>query len=333
MARRRTRKTKNKEALNFRAQVMLFVAFCAIGLTITLTNGQFGLPSWDDLYASVDLSFSVPMVEVSEATSEDVASGYVATGKTEVHFIDVGQGDATLIVQRDSYALIDAGTNECEEDLVNYLKALGITKLDYVIMTHPHADHIGAMDAILYEFEVGLLVLPDFDKASDFPTSKTFENVLIAVEETNTPTQTAEKGDVYVVGCGLLVVMSTGVETDNYNDISICTRFTQGEFAFIATGDAEVEVEEQLIDSGLLLEAMLYKAGHHGSSTSNTEAFVQAVNPNVAVISCGVDNSYGHPHSEVLELFDAQRIDTYCTADDGTVVVTYSAEDGMQVFT
>ncbi len=333
MARRRTRKTKNKKTLSLRAQAMLFVAFCAIGLTITLTNGQLGALSWDSLYDAAGLSSTVPTVEVGEATSENVASGYVATGKTEVHFIDVGQGDATLIIQRDSYALIDAGTNECEEELVGYLQALGITKLDYVIMTHPHADHIGAMDAILYEFEVGLLVLPDFDKASDFPTSQTFENVLTAIEETNTPTKTAEVGDVYMVGAGALVVMSTGVETDNYNDISICTRFTQGEFAFIATGDAEVEVEEQLVDSGLLLEAMLYKAGHHGSSTSNTEAFVQAVNPSVAVISCGVDNSYGHPHSEVLELFDAENIDTYCTADDGTVVVTYSAEDGMQVFT
>lgn len=265
-------------------------------------------------------------------TGKTSAVSTAEAGETQVHFIDVGQGDATLISQGGSYALIDAGTADATEDLLAYLDSLGITTIDILVMTHPHADHIGAMDEVIATYDIGTVILPDFTLCEEEATSTSYLRVLEALEaSTATTIETAVVGACYALGAGTLEIISVGVPTDNLNDISVCTMFTVGEFSLLCTGDAESAVEEALLESGQDLSATVFQAGHHGSSTSNTIDFMQAVQPELVVISCGLDNSYGHPHSSVLANYEAVGAEYYRTDLDGNVVVCYTAEDGITV--
>ncbi len=252
-------------------------------------------------------------------------------GETQLHFIDVGQGDATLIAQSGHYALIDAGVSGSAEDLVAYLHSLEIETIDVLVMTHAHADHIGGMDEVIAEFNITTMVMPDFDLLDDYPTSTTFERVIEALAESDAEIVTAAVGDVYAVGEGSLQIISTGVQTDNANNVSVCTLFTAGDFSMLNTGDAELEVEEAILASRQDISATVFQAGHHGSSTSNSLSFMQAVHCDYVVISCGLDNSYGHPHAEVLENYDSIGAAYYRTDLNGNVVITYTAEAGITV--
>lgn len=252
-------------------------------------------------------------------------------GETQLHFISVGQGDATLIAQDGAYALIDAGVSTATDDLLSYLHSLDIETIEVLVMTHPHSDHIGAMDEIIAEFEIETIILPQFDLSDELPTSTSFSNVLAAIEQSDATICVAEVGASYAVGSGTLTIVSAGIETDNLNDISVSTLFAAGDFSLLCTGDAEEAQEQAMLESGVSLHATVFQAGHHGSSTSNTLAFLQAVQPEFVVISCGLDNSYGHPHQSVLENYAAVGADYYRTDLDGTVVITYTAQDGIQV--
>ncbi len=303
---------------------MFVLALLLLASAITVVHQQAEIEqpavsqaeTWLDLYDEGKESV-VPTAEV---------------GETQVHFIDVGQGDATLISQGGSYALIDAGVSSATEDLIAYLHSLDIETIDILVMTHPHADHIGAMDEVIAEFEIELMILPDFALCEDYPTSASFVRVMDALDQsTETVSETAVVGASYPLGEGVLEIVSIGVETDNLNDISVCTMFTAGGFTLLNTGDAETPVEEALLESGQDLSAMVFQAGHHGSSTSNSLAFMQAVQPELIVISCGLDNSYGHPHAAVLETYDAIGADYYRTDLNGNVVVCYTEQAGLTV--
>ncbi len=252
-------------------------------------------------------------------------------GETQIHFIDVGQGDATLIAQSGEYALIDAGVTDATEDLLLYLESLGVETIEVFVMTHPHADHIGAMDEIIEQFDVKTVVMPDFTLVEDAPTTASYERVLTALENSDAVIETATVGDCYTVGQGRLEIISTGVTTDNYNDISVCTIFTVGAFSMLNTGDAETALEQAILESGIDIQASVFQAGHHGSSTSNALDFLQAVQPELVVISCGLNNSYGHPDGQTLANIEAVGADCRRTDLNGNVVVTYTAQDGMQI--
>ncbi len=254
-----------------------------------------------------------------------------ALGETQLHFIDVGQGDATLIAQSGHYALIDAGLSSATDDLLAYLYSLDIQTIDVLVMTHPHADHIGAMDEIIETFEIELVLMPDFDLIDEMPTTAGFEAVMEALENSDALVETAVVGASYAVGEGALTIVSTGVQTDNLNDISVSTLFTAGAFSMLNTGDAEQAQEEAMLASGIDVSATIFQGGHHGSSTSNTLGFLKAVNPEIIVFSCGLDNSYGHPHAVVLENVATIGADYYRTDLNGNVVITYTHEDGIIV--
>ncbi|MEG1932845.1 MAG: ComEC/Rec2 family competence protein, partial [Pygmaiobacter sp.] len=228
-------------------------------------------------------------------------SGNNEKAVTEIHTIDVGQGDAALIRQGEHWCLIDAGTKESAQSLVDYLNAVGVRKLDCVIMTHAHADHIGGMPAVLRAFEVERFVLPNF-ALSETPTTKIFQQTLLALKtQKNCKVETATSGAEIVLGEGTLTVIGAGIKTDGQNNTSICTRFVAPGVTYLNTGDAEQEAERALLASGVPLKADIFKAGHHGSDTSNTAAFLTALAPRYVAISCGAGNDYGHPHKEVLE--------------------------------
>ena len=242
-------------------------------------------------------------------------------GELRVSFIDVGQGDSEFIeLPNGDTLLIDAGTNETGADVVNYIESLGYSSIDYVVGTHPHEDHIGGLDDVIRTFDVESVYMPKVTA-----DTKTFEDVLDAVAEKGLSINTAKAGVSIVDGEDLSVKMLAPVldEYDNTNDYSAVIKVVYGDTSFLFTGDAE-EYAEDLITGDV--DSDVLKVGHHGSSTSTGEAFLERVSPSYAVISCGLGNSYGHPHAETIEKLGG--IPVFRTDEMGTIVAT---SDGSEI--
>lgn len=247
------------------------------------------------------------------------------TGKNclEVHYIDVGQGDATLILQDGHAMLIDAGNNNQGTHLQAYFQSLGIKEFDYVVGTHPDADHIGGLDVILYKFDCGKVIMADSEKET-----RTYEDVVISLQSKDMKNQEPVAGEKYSLGdVEFTIVSPVGKEYDSSNSSSVGILLQYGNTRFLFTGDAEEDAEEEMLRSGISLKADVYKAAHHGSDTANSEAFLKAVSPEYAVISCGEGNSYGHPHAEVLNNFRKMNIKTFRTDEQGTIVAVSDGEN------
>ena len=249
-------------------------------------------------------------------TSEPVSGGEV-----QFHFIDVGQGDAALICTEVGYILIDAGTNSSEEELKAYLDRLGVTDIEYAVFTHPHEDHIGGADMILNTYNVKRVVMPDATA-----TSKTFERMMDAIEAEKcevieaTPDKTFKVGEVT---CTILAPIGTSyTETNNY---SVVLRADYGDTSVLFTGDAEVDAEYEILEKYRFkntLDCDLIKVGHHGSDTSSSKDFLDAVTPVFAVISVGEGNTYNHPKQEILSRSQGINAEVYRTDKEGSIVFT-----------
>lgn len=248
-----------------------------------------------------------------------------SAGNLEVHFIDVGQGDATLIRQGEHAMLIDAGDNSKGTAVQAYLQSQNIEKLDYVIGTHPDSDHIGGLDVILYKFDWTMVMMPDLEKETE-----TYEEVMRVIQDKNQKVTHPTVGETYALGeAEFTIVCPQGSDYgDNSNNYSIGLRLKFGENHFLFTGDAEEESEQEMLASGMELSADVLKAAHHGSDTANTEDFLKAVNPRAVVISCGEGNSYGHPRAAVMNELRQMGVDIYRTDEQGTIVA-YS--DGKNI--
>ena len=218
-----------------------------------------------------------------------------------------------------------------DQKLMEYLEQRGVTRLKLLVMSHPHADHIGSMAAVLEKLEVEQVLLPDFDKAP-YPTTRLFEKVMEAIEASGAAVTTAAPGQSFPVGSGTLQVLAAGVETDNYNDLSQVLLFESGELSVVLSGDGEKPVEQAALEAGAVPRADVFKAAHHGSDTSNTLEFLQAVQPGYVAISCGLGNSYGHPHAGALERFEQVGAQVLRTDQDGSVVIA-ATENGLQSYT
>lgn len=242
----------------------------------------------------------------------------------EVHFIDVGQGDSTLIKAGDHAMLIDAGDNSEGTAVQSYLNSQNVDKLDYVIGTHPDADHIGGLDVIIYKFDCKKVFMPDI--ASD---TKTYDDVIQALKSKNQKAQVPKLGRTYSLGDATFTVIAPvkeyGNETNNWS-IGIVLQY--GENRFLFTGDAEKEAEDDILAKGEDISADVYKASHHGSKTGSSDDFLDKVNPEYAVISCGEENKYGHPSAQTLNNFRSRGIKTFRTDNQGTIVA-YS--DGKNI--
>lgn len=283
---------KNKKILSFIGALIIFAAY------------------WYSGYQSEDVSLV--------AGGEDMI----------VRFIDVGQGDCQLITfPNGENMLIDAGTTAAEETLPEYLKALGVQRLDYVIGTHPHEDHIGGLDAVINSFDIGKIYMP---KATT--TTKTYKDVLLAIKDKGLSVNTASGGKVIIENDNIKaeLLAPNSEKYDSLNNYSAVLKLSYADTSFIFTGDAEQLSEKEIISKfgKDKLKSDVLKVGHHGSSTSTGNDFFKAVSPEFAVISCEEDNSYGHPHKEIKSLLENNNVTTYRTDLNGTIT---AISDGKNI--
>lgn len=250
--------------------------------------------------------------------SSSVAS---AAGKNTVWFFDVGQGDSELLQLADGKnILIDAGTSECGSYLVKELKSLGIQKLDMVVATHPHADHIGGMQKIVENFSIGQYYMPRIaDK--DVPTSATYSHLLRAIQKKGIKATPVKAGLTMLSDstCKAVFLAPKSASYKALNNYSAVLMVTIGQKKFLFTGDAEKESEQQMVQGGAALHADVLKCGHHGSKTSTSASFLKAVSPTYAVISCGRKNDYGFPPQQTLSHLKASGVQIYRTDEQKTI--------------
>ncbi len=251
-------------------------------------------------------------------------NSFTANGDMLVaHFIDVGQGDANFIeLPNGETMLIDAGIQSSGDDIIEYIENLGYTDIDYVVSTHPHADHIGGMALVIEAFNVENIYMP---KAVS--TSKTYENLLETIQNRGLSIKTGRAG-VEILNTddlNIILLAPTKESYNNLNNYSIVLKITYGDVSFLYTGDAEEESLEEITGD---LKADVLKVGHHGSNTSTTKSFLEKVKPEYAIISVGAKNSYGHPNSSTLELLEEYTNNIYRTDINGTVIIR---SDGVNI--
>ena len=273
---------------------------------------------------------------VSSLASQAIPAS--AEGKTQVFFLDVGQGDSELIrIPGESgyfNVLLDTGEYEYAEGLIQYLQELGIERIDLLIESHPHTDHMGCMARIVQRFEIGSIYMPLLPEEQT-PTTKAYEKLLDAVMEKNLIVNELYAG-AFLEGpedASFEVLAPRKDEVwEDVNNYSAVIRFTYGEDTFLFPGDAESPSEKEILNAGYDVSADVLKCGHHGSRTSTSAKFLKAVNPSYAVISCGAENSYGHPHDGTLQKLEKLGVEILRTDEDGTVLIT-SGGHGLELWT
>ena len=235
----------------------------------------------------------------------------------EVHFLDVGQGDSIFIeINNSKTMLIDASTSSYGNFIIDYINSLGYDRIDYLIATHPHADHIGSMQDIVLEYDIGDIYMP---KVST--NTKTYENLLTAIDDKNLTIKKAYKG-VKIIDedeLDVSILSPTKDEYDNLNNYSAVLKLTYKNVSYLFMGDREEEVEENILDD---VKADVIKIAHHGSNSSSSLEFLKKVSPTYAVISVGEDNSYNHPHKEVLDRLEEIGSIVYRSDLDGNIIIS-----------
>lgn len=244
-------------------------------------------------------------------------------GLLKVHYVDVGQGDCTVIeLPDDKIMLIDAGENGMEYAVFDFLKSINVKKIDYLVATHPHSDHIGGMPEVIEAYEIGEIYMPDATHSS-----ATFEKMIRAISKKGLSINKAVSGKNIFSFDNLSadILSPEDKEYENLNNYSVVVRLIYGEKSFLFCGDIEKDVENEIFYKEIACDVL--KVAHHGSSTSSTHTFLKKANPKAAVISCGEDNEYGHPHNEVLNRLLKTDTEIFRTDINGTVSVISDGKD------
>ncbi len=302
-------------------RISLVLIFC---LVMTMICGCSEIPD-----TQVKTATEIETVEETTETEDSLVEGmelYPIYKDIKVHFIDVGQGDCEFIeLPNGQTMLIDAGNEHNGSEIISYIKSVfEYDKIDFVVATHPHSDHIGGMAEVISHFDVGAMYMPE--KAH---TTDTFKNLLEAIENNSIELHRA-KADVNILTSGLLridLLAPFDEQYSNLNNYSAVVKITYDETVLLFMGDAESQVEYKLLDKDI--DADVLKVGHHGSDTSSTELFISEVSPSVAVISSG--GGYGHPHSTTLAILNDYKADIYRTDEVGTIVVTADGHKKVSV--
>lgn len=246
-----------------------------------------------------------------------------------VHFIDVGQGGCTLITSSFGNILYDCGEYENVENVKYYLYNLNIEKIDYLIASHPHTDHIGGMATIVNNFDVGKFYMPELDD-EDIPTSSAYEKLLQALDRKNVESSYMKAGDSFMLGdINCLALAPVKIIKGNVNCMSIILKVNYKDFSLLLTGDAEVKEETTVLDTDADLKSDILSIAHHGSKSSSSYEFLKAVNPDYAVISCGIDNKYNHPHKETIDKLNNLGIKYYRTDELSDIIFS---TDGDKIY-
>ncbi|WP_051314698.1 MBL fold metallo-hydrolase [Alteribacter aurantiacus] len=265
-------------------------------------------------------------LSVAKESSENKTEKLEGDGKLEIHFLDVGQGDATLFLTEEVTILVDAGRHD-RDDVVTYLEHIGVEGIDLLVGTHPHADHIGQMPDVLEAFFVEEVWMSGGEASSQI-FKRTIESILASDASYHEP----RAGESFVVGDLRIEVLHPLELSGDLNDDSVSMNVSFGDVNVLITGDAELGAEREILERGNHLDATVFRVGHHGSSTSNGRSFVTTVNPEVSVYSSGEGNQYGHPHREVVDLFSELDIPLYGTAEHGTITIITDGS-GYELYT
>lgn len=292
---------------------LIILVISAVIVTLLYGLDNFDIINYEDIFAGLGLS-----------QNENVA----VNGDFTVHYIDVGQGDCQLIRTKDKTVLIDTGERENSQKVINYLKAQGVAKIDYLIGTHPHSDHIGGMPDIINSFDIREVIVPEICQDM-IPTTKTYINFLQAVSDKGLSLTKAKPGEIYTLDdkTTMEILSPSRDNYDNLNNFSVVTKVTNGKKVFLFTGDMEKEVETELVESGKDLDCDVLKVPHHGSSSSSTLTFLSKASPEYCVIQVGAGNSYNHPNEKTIERLKKYTGKIYRNDLQGTIVCTSDGEN------
>ena len=256
-----------------------------------------------------DMLYKLEEREILPARSKKV------DGDLNIYYFDVGQADCILIQNKNHNMVIDAGNNADGKYIVKAMKSIGVEKIDYLVGTHAHEDHIGGMDDIIRNFEINTFYMPEI-----ITTTKTFEDVLDALEEKQVPFDTPEIDKSFNLGDAIVDTIYVGDDETDLNNSSIVLKVTYGRNAFLFMADAETKVEKKIMNKDISADVL--KVGHHGSSNGTSKEFLQEVNPTYAIISVGKGNDYGHPHKATLKRLNNQNVKVHRTDKENTIIVT-----------
>lgn len=292
-----SRKASSKKKLS---PILTVLLFACLAIYYNLTGGNSAdIDTVDKNYASNEV--------ISQTTTQSQVSSDL-----QIYYFDVGQADCIFVKNENECMLIDAGNNADGKLIVKELETLGVEKIDYLVGTHPHEDHIGGLDDVINSFDIGKIYMPKRQA-----NTKTFENVLDAVSNKNLKISTPNAGDKFNVGEAVCEVVSADSNAEDTNDSSIVILMTFGKTSFLFTGDIGKEIEENVnwqdID--------VLKVAHHGSRYSSSKEFLNETLPEIAVISCGRDNDYGHPHEEAVKRLEDVGAEIYRTDKQGTIYI------------
>ena len=300
----RKKKFKNNAGVQILVGIVVFIAIVFLG-NLHDTNLL-------DSLSDVVETDSLENVDNSDNNSTVVTN---VDGDLIIDYIDVGQADSILIRQGDAAMLIDGGTSECRDDLLTFLSDKNIDKFEYIIGTHTHEDHIGSLDDVVNSYDFDTFLFPNTTA-----TTKTFENLVLAVQQKNKKFTVPQVGQEYSLGEARFQILAPNSdEYSSANNYSIVIKLTYGSNTFLFTGDAESLSEQEILDTGFDVNADVLKIGHHGSTTSTSKEFLDKVSPKFAVISVGENNSYNLPTKTTMEKLQEKNIPVYRTDEQGTI--------------
>jgi len=298
-------KTQKKKLL----PLLIAAAVLLVG-SLLPSLGVPGIPGWDEIF-----------------TETGLRGGETDALPLRAHFIDVGQGDCTLIQSGELNVLVDGGDKGNDKKIIAYLRNQNVKRLDYLIATHPDADHIGSLPEIIAAYPPANIIMPRLDEKNT-PTTQIYTRLLEAIRLSGAKVIAAEPGISCAIGEARMEVLAPDKQYSDTNNMSVVLRVTLDKIAYLLMGDAESKSEAALLASGASLRANVLKAGHHGSKSSTGQAFLAAVGPAAAVISCGQGNRYEHPHEALLQRLSGAGAQVYRTDQRGTIII---ATDGKEL--